>query len=166
MLTRLVLAIAILSISGCALFEERKGPTTFVGPREQVFYATYDEVWRAANLVLQPYPLRVSNMDQGLLESDAIHGYKSWTPPFAPESASSGLNYKLTLKLLRGKFNGKAATKVSILKDATVQHDFFSDPKPVASDGLEEKSLLYRIGREVTIERAIAKAQKQHGKAN
>jgi hypothetical protein len=148
-------------LSSCALFEERKGPPTSFGPHEQVYYANYEEVWRASNLVLQPYPLRVSNMDQGLLETDSVRGFKVWTPPFEPDSGTSGQAYKLTLKILKGKFAGKAATKVSILKEQSLQRDFFSDPKPTASDGLEEKSLLYRIGREIQLERTLNKSQKK-----
>jgi hypothetical protein len=162
---KFLLALTLFLLSGCALFEERSGPVMTFGPREQVFYATYDEVWRAANLVLQPYPLRISNMDQGVLETDAVKGFKVWTPPFKPDGATAGQSYKLTIKILKGKFTGRAATKVTVLKDATLQHDFFSDPKPVASDGLEEKSLLYRMGREVQLERAIAKAQKKKRKS-
>src|ERR1700678_50846 len=113
MFNRALLAfILVAAISGCALFEDRKGPPTVFGPREPVFYASYDEVWRAANLVLQPYPLRVSNIDQGQLETDLVHGYKVWTPPFATESASSGQSYKLTFKILRGKYSGRTAIKV------------------------------------------------------
>ena len=55
----------------------------------------------------------------------------------------------------------KAATKVTLTKDVTLQSDFFSDPKFLPSDGLEEKTILYRIGREIQIERALAKAQKK-----
>ena len=161
MLIRPLLVLLFLFLSACALFEERKGPPAYFGPREQVYYATYEEVWRASNLVLQPYPLRVSNMDQGLLETDAVRGFKVWTPPFKPDSATSGQAYKLTLKILKGKFSGKSATKVAILKDNSVQNDFFSDPKPVASDGFEEKTLLYRIGREIQSERMINKAQQK-----
>lgn len=150
-----------LLIARCALFEERKGPPPISGPREQVYTATYDEVWRASNLVLQPYPLRVSNMDQGILETDTVRGFKVWTPPFKPDGATAGQAYKLTLKILKGRAEGgREATRVSILKDSSIQHDFFSDPRPIPSDGLEEKTLLYRIGREVQIERALAKAQK------
>jgi len=157
---RLSLVLFFL-LSACALFEERKGPPSNFGPREQVYYATFEEVWRASNLVLQPYPLRVSNMDQGILETDSVRGFKVWTPPFKPDSGTAGQAYKLTLKILKGKFGAKAATKVSILKDASNQRDFFSDPKPIPTDGLEEKTLLYRIGREIQLERMISKAQQK-----
>jgi hypothetical protein len=154
--------ILVSMLSGCALFEERSGPATMFGPREQVYYATYEEVWRAVNFVLQPYPLRISNMDQGTLETDMIRGYRVWSPPYKSESSASAEAYRLTIRVIKGApLAGKPATKVTIVKEVQLQRDFFSDPQALPSDGLEEKSVLYRIGREIQIERAIARAQRQ-----
>ena len=152
-------------MAACALFEERSGPTMFYGPREQVYYANFEEVWRSVNLVLQPYPLRVSNMDQGMLETDEIRGYRVWAPPYKKESAASGETYRITIRVIKGGMNNKAATKVTVVKDTQLRTDFFSDAKTMPSDGLEEKSILYRIGREVQIERALAKAQKRQNQS-
>jgi hypothetical protein len=157
-------ATVFLLLTSCALFIERKGPETSFLPRDQVYKASYEEVWRASNLVLQPYPLRVSNMDQGTLETDVIHGFKVWMPPYKPDSATAGQSYKLTLKILRGNFSGGPAIKVSVLKEASTQHDFFSDPKNMPTDGMEEKAILYRISREIQVERALTKAQKRKNK--
>lgn len=163
--TRWIFNLVFLSLtaqlSACALFEERRGPPTIVAPKEQVYYATFEEVWRATNLVLQPYPLRISNMDQGLLETDLIRGFKIWTPPYKSAGAKSGESYRLVLYVVRGNFEGKPATKVTINKDVSVSVDFFSEPKTVPSTGLEEGALLYRIGREILVDRALAKTQKK-----
>jgi hypothetical protein len=160
--SRFILVLLCLSLSACALFEERNAPPKYYGPREQVFFATFEEVWRAVNLVLQPYPLRISNMDQGLLETDNIRGYKVWSPPYKSDIASTGESYHLSIHVVKGALDRKAATKVTIVKDNELQVDFFSDPKNIPSDGLEEKSILYRIGREIQIERALARVQKKH----
>jgi hypothetical protein len=158
--------VFLFVLTGCALFEERTGPPIFYGPREQVFYANFEEVWRSVNLVLQPYPLRVSNMDQGMLETDEIRGYRVWGPPHKSDVAASGETYRLTIRVIKGALANRAATKVTIVKDSQLRRDFFSDPKSMPSDGLEEKSLLYRIGREVQIERALTKAQKKQNEQN
>ncbi len=146
------------ALSACALFEDRKGPQSFLGPREDVIYANFEEVWRATNIVLQSYPLRLSNMDEGLLETDDIKGYRSWQPPF-PQRKPQGMSYRLSVRVVRGSSGRIPATKIIILKDAKVQRDFFSNVKQVPSDGLEEKSLIYRIKREIQIERALQHAQ-------
>ncbi len=161
-ISKFCLVALVCGLAGCALFEERKGPPTFYGSREETFFATFEEAWRASNLALQAYPLRVSNMDQGILETDTIHGFKVWVPPYKPDAASAGQTYHLTLRVIKVAHEDRQAIRVLLLKDTEVQVDFFSDPRSVASDGLEEKAILYRIGREIQIERALAKAQKRH----
>lgn len=155
------LSLIFLSLTACALFEERKGPARYYGPREQVYFAKFEEIWRAVNLVLQPYPLRVSNMDQGMLETDTIRGDRVWSAPFKSDAATNGETYRLTIRVIKGALDNRAATKVTIVKEASLQRDFFSDPRPLPSDGMEEKSILYRIGREIQIERALARAQRK-----
>lgn len=155
----------LVMLNACALFEERGGPVMYYGPREQIFYANFEEVWRSVNLVLQPYPLRVSNMDQGMLETDEIRGFRVYAPPYKSEAAASGETYRMTIRVIKGALSSRAATKVTVVKDSQLRTDFFSDPKSMPSDGLEEKSLLYRIGREIQIERALAKAQKKQNQS-
>lgn len=157
-ISKFLTLLALLSLTACALFEERAGPPMTTGSRDQVYNSSYDDVWKAVNLVLQPYPLRVSNMDQGILETDILRGDKAWVSPFQKEGVGSGETYKLTIRVIKGNAHN---TKVTINKDSQVQVDFFSDPKPLPSDGMEEKSILYRITRELQIERALARAQKK-----
>lgn len=148
--------------TACALFGPTRGPEPTYSPRENVFFAAYEEVWRASQLALQNYPMRVNNMDLGVLETDIIKGFSAWTPPHDPEQRrSTGLSYKLSVRVIRGNVDGKEAHKVTIKKDIQVQRDFFSNPEPRPSDGLEESVILYRIGREILIERALQQAQKQ-----
>lgn len=162
--SRLFLLLTFWQLAACALFEERKGPTMFYGPREQVFYAEFEEVWRSINLVLQPYPLRVSNMDQGVLETDEIKGYRIFTPVYRSEIAPTGETYRLMVRVIKGNLDKKSATKVTLIKEVQMKTDFFSEAKDLPSDGLEERAILYRIGREIQVERALARAQKKMNK--
>lgn len=163
LISKLLFSLFILTqVAACALFEERGGPPTSFAPREQVFYASFDEVWQSVNLVLQPYPLRISNMDQGMIETDAIRGYRIWVPPYKSDTAASGETYRLVVRVIKGKpIDSRPATKITIVKEAQLQIDFFSDPRTIPSDGLEEKAILYRIGREIQIARTLARSQKK-----
>ena len=60
--------------------------------------------------------------------------------------------------------NLKEAVKVTVAKDVELKTDFFSDPKRLESDGLEEKVILYRIEKEISVERALQRAQKKLNK--
>ena len=158
--SRFIVFVIVVLQTGCALFEERTGPQMMFGPREQVYFATFEETWKAVNFALQAYPLRISNMDQGTLETDMIRGYRIFTPPYKSETAATSESYRIIIRVIKGALNDKPATKVTLVKEAQLQSDFFSDPKSLPSDGLEEKTILYRISREIQIERAIARAQK------
>ena len=160
-ISRLTAIVFFLNLSACALFAERPGPPTYYGPREQIYYASFDEVWRAVNLVLQPYPLRISNMDQGILETDMIRNDHLWSPPYKRKEDNGGQAYKLTIRVIKGELDGKQATKLTLVKESKLQIDFFSEPRAIPSDGMEEKTILYRVGREIEIERALARAQKK-----
>lgn len=161
--TTLYFALA-LNLGACALFENRAGPKPEAGPREQVFFGNFDEIWRATQLALQSpnsYPLRVNNMDTGSIETETIKGSLVWIAPHQTETAGGGYSYRLIVRVIKGNIEGRSAYKVTISKQATMQRDFFSEPEERPSDGLEEKVLLYRVGREIQIDRAIKRANKK-----
>lgn len=153
------LVVSTLLFSGCALFKENKGPPPTFAPREQIYHYNFDKVWRATQLALQAYPMKINNMDLGVLETDYVKGYNVWTPPHKPNARSGGMSYRLIVHVVKGKTDGDSAVKVTLMKELELRRDFFSEPQQLPSDGLEEKSLLYRIERELQIERALERLQ-------
>jgi hypothetical protein len=99
-------------------------------------------------------------MDLGVLETDEIKGYKVWMPPHRA-SSSGGLSYKLNVRVVKGSVEGRQSVRVTVMKDLELKKDFFADTKKLPSDGLEEKSILYRVRRELLIDKALQKAQQQ-----
>lgn len=125
---------------------------------QRVFYFPYDSVWRAAQLALK-YPIAVNNMDNGILETDFIKALDGFTAPHETKRPSDGIRYKITLSLARGRVEGKDSVRVNIIKTLEKKRDFFSEPESLESDGLEEKTIFYRIERELIVEEALKKAQ-------
>jgi hypothetical protein len=149
---------------GCALFRENSGPPPSFDPREQIFYGSFDAVWRVTQIALQSYPMRVNNMDTGVIETEPIKGYKVWTPPYNPDMATGGLSYFLNVRVTKLSNDSRDGVKVSIVKNIELARDFFSEVDHLPSDGLEEKTILYRINRELTIDKALEKAQARMNK--
>lgn len=147
----------ILCFLGCASSPEAQ---LKIGPKEKVYHQEFDQVWRATQIALAQYPIRINNMDRGLLETEVIKGYDVWTPPYNPDLKTGGLRYKLIVRVIKGNLKGKPAIKVSIFKNMSIQKDFFSKEKDLPSDGLEEISLLYRIQRELKLENALIRLSK------
>lgn len=148
----------VLSLCGCSLFAEKGELPTSFGPREQIFYGDVDQVWRATQIAFSKYPIRINNLDLGILETDVSTGYKVWTPPHKP-SVSGGLSSKLSVRVVKGLVENRSAIRVTVQKESELKRDFFAETQKLPSDGLEEKALLYRIGRELQIDKALKKAQ-------
>ena len=126
---------------------------------QKIFYFPYDNVWRAAQLALK-YPIAVNNMDHGVLETDFIKADDGFISPSEEKQPSSGIRYKISMILAKGRVEGREGIRVTIQKTIERRRDFFSDTEALVSDGLEEKSIFYRIERELIIDEALKKAAK------
>lgn len=147
-------------LGGCALFQETPKPLTSLSPQEKVFRYSFDQVWLATQRAIQQYPMRVNNMDLKILETDYISSDKYWNPPHL-DKLTAGDEYQLKIRVISGEINGEPAHKVSVLKDIVRKKDFFSETKKIPSNGFEERAILYRINRELVIERALERTQKK-----
>lgn len=147
------------TLFGCSLFDKKPSAHTRMAQinKQKVFFASYDSVWRAAHAVLK-YPIAQENQDTGIIETEYIKGIDGWYPPNEQKPPSSGIRYKLILTFAKGRTEGRDSTRVTIDKKMEILRDFFSEPEPIESDGLEEKIIFYRIERELIINEALKRA--------
>lgn len=140
------------TLIGCSLFDKKPSAHVRMGQinKQKIFFAPYDSVWKAAHAVIK-YPISQENQDTGLIETEYIKGLDGWLPPNEPRPPSSGIRYKLSLIFAKGTTDGRESTRVTIDKKIEILRDFFSEPEPMESDGLEEKTIFYRIERELII---------------
>ncbi|MGZ3796124.1 MAG: hypothetical protein ACXWRE_02715 [Pseudobdellovibrionaceae bacterium] len=146
---------------GCSLFERQPDPENAIlkqSIHQKVFFANYDSVWKAAHTSIK-YPIAVENQDTGFLETEYIKGVDGFLPPEVSTPPSAGIRYKLIFNFAKGKTEGRESTRVTLEKKIERLRDFFSEADGIASDGLEEKALFYRIEREIIISEALKKAQ-------
>ena len=125
--------------------------------KQKVFFASYDNVWRAAHNVLK-YPIAQENEDTGIVETEYIKGLDGWLAPGEQRPPSSGIRYKLILTFAKGKTEGRESTRVTVDKKMEILRDFFSEPEYIETDGLEERIIFYRIERELVINEALKRA--------
>lgn len=123
---------------------------------DRTYTASVENVWKAAQKSLK-YPIAIDNMENGILETDWIKGEDAFVPAHETNQPSSGVRSKITVRVLRGKKQGKDATRVTVTKQIERQRDFFDDGENLDTDGWEEKIILYRIDRELAIDRALDK---------
>jgi hypothetical protein len=156
----LAFAFVILTGSGCSLFDRQTDPENAVlkqSIHQKVFFAPYDAVWKAAHTTIK-YTIAVENQDTGFLETEYIKGIDGFLAPETQKTPSAGIRYKLTFNFAKGKTEGRESTRVTVEKKMERLRDFFSEPDAMASDGLEERMIFYRIERELVIAEALRKS--------
>ncbi len=127
--------------------------------RTAQFRYSFDDVWRATQITLQNYPIRINNTEQGIIETDWVREGEIWSLP--NDKGNQAIKYALSIKVLKGEIQSRAATKVVVLKKRKKNKNFFESKSDIQGHQLEEISLLYRIKRELIIEHALNKLQQK-----
>jgi outer membrane lipopolysaccharide assembly protein LptE/RlpB len=154
----LSLILFVLLLGGCATQEKPEADREY----SKSFRVPYESIWRATQQALLNYPMNINNMDTGQLQTLYITGKHRYRAPHSDKNPlPSGYQYRLNVNIIRGE----EISRVVINKEVRLQKDFFSDPKELATDGYEEKMLLYRIKRELLIEKLLKRRmeEKQEG---
>ena len=141
---------------GCAEDQVVNDPP-IAEPPSRVFYAEYDQVWRSVQLALRKYPVHLNNIESGVLETDYIKGDKLFAEP-VDDKKKMGMRYRLMVRAIKGKINDRPAIKIVCSKTPEIQRDFFTGYQPITTNGLEEKLILYRIGRYLEMDGILSKA--------
>lgn len=162
-LLSLLVIISLLFQSSCALMDSQEDKVlrkrSSIMPPSRVYTSSYDSVWRAALTVLK-YSITDQNQETGHIETDYVKPSDGgWLRPDGTGPMSAGIRYKIAMSLVRVRTeNGKVGVKVTVDKKLERLKDFFSEPESLVSDHLEEKTILYRMERELIIEDAIKKS--------
>ena len=147
---------------GCTSSPYRIGPQ---GVQKREYFVPFDQVWNAVQVVMSDYALLVNDREAGRLETEALLVSRSkWRSPqsaFNRHKAPRNAKYQMILQVLP-IYMGRPAVQLVVTKQAQHKRDFFSDPSPIQSDGLEELSLLYRIDKEVGLQRKIENLNKRN----
>ena len=122
------------------------------------FKAPYSLVWQATLLAMQTYPIAKEDLEGGILTTKTIRRYSVWTPPPKSIQKTNNRHYKINIFLEKGKKND---VKVHIIKNEFIDRDFIQHSVPVASNGLEERVIAYRIQREILLEQKLKAFHKE-----
>ena len=117
-------------------------------------------------MALEDYPIEVENNEKGYLQTESLKSGTVWKPPFDRSESLGASKYSIHIKLVRGRMDSLPVVKVLVLKKVFVQKGFMSAPQREPSSGLEEKNLLYRMLREISIEKAIARYHQSPSQAD
>lgn len=124
----------------------------------RIYLSDFNTAWQAALDSLKNSRLDVSNREGGNLQTRWTDNTseKNFTDSFGDANAYLKAQYRVRVTVAKGFYNGSPSVKVSVQKEQLVQRDVLDGWKPVETDSVDEKTLLYRIGRLIYIRTKLA----------
>ena len=161
--------VILLLFMGCASYDQFKNVTEDYEVPSQVFRTDYEMTWSAIKSIVDTYnySLEVSNRASGLWKTRWVDNTleMNFANTFGSRRSSiKAAKFKLIINVVKGFRTDREATKVFISKRQLVQKDLLQGWKVIASDNILEKTLLYRIGRILLIEKKLEQFERQKSK--
>lgn len=147
-MNKFILLLSLLFIS-CASYEKFKMITEELEIPSEIYPADYNQTWQAVIQVMKRFDISYQNQESGKIKTRWMDNtlQVNFTDSFGSSDAVKAAEFKLTVNVAEGYSYGRKVTKVTIFKRQRIEHDFLQGWKEQQTDGIQEKTLLYRIGR-------------------
>ena len=150
----IVTSYLLLCVHGCASYENFRNITEDLEIPAQVYRSDYNKVWIEVMKMTNKYPREVYNQDAGIVKTRWIDNTLelNFADSFGSNDTVKSAEFKLIINVVKGYRGNKEVTKVTVFKRQRVEQDFLQGWKIVKTDGILEKSILYRLERALNIE--------------
>lgn len=163
LLTRILL---LLAISGCASYEKFRQVTEELEMPSKIFRADYNQTWQAVIQVMKKYDIAQQNQEAGYIKTRWMDNTMevNFTDSFGSNDAVKAARFKLVVNVVKGYRASSEVAKVTIYKRQLVEQDFLQGWKEITTDGTQEQTLLYRIGRLIETDNKLKEIDKAREK--
>lgn len=129
---------------------------------DRIYLTDPNTAWMAILDALKHTSLEVSNREGGLLQTQWIDNTveKNFSELIGPHPYLKA-QYRFLVSSSPGFYNGRASVKISVQKEQWIQKDVLEGWKPLPTDTIAEKTLLYRIGRLIWVKTKLEKAEQE-----
>lgn len=136
-----------LVFNSCTSYEKFKQITEELEIPSMMFKADYNQTWQAVIQVMKRFDIAYQNQEAGKIKTRWMDNtlQVNFTDAFGSADAVKAAEFKLVVNVAEGYSYGRKVTKVTIYKRQRIENDFLQGWKAQPSDGIQEKTLLYRI---------------------
>ena len=125
----------------------------------RIYITDFNTAWQSALDSLKSVKIDVNNREGGFLQT-------KWTDNtleknFSEQGAFMKAQYRFLISVAKTFYNGRPCVKVTVQKEQMIQRDVLEGWRPLDSDSIEEKTLLYRIGRLIYIRTKLAQIEEE-----
>lgn len=132
----------------------------------RMFVTDLNTAWQAVLAALKNSTADVANRESGFIQTKWTENTaeKNFTDSFGAADSYLKAQYRFKVNVASTTFDGKPVVKVAVQKEQLIQRDVLEGWRPIETDSIEENTLLYRIGRLISIQMKIAKMEAQKTK--
>ena len=155
-----------LLFSGCANYEKFRQVTEEMEMPTKIYRADYNQTWQAVIQVMRKFDIAQQNQEAGFIKTRWMDNTLevNFTDSFGSSDAVKAAKFKLIVNVVRGFRASREVTKVTIYKRQLMEQDFLQGWKEVTTDGIIEKTLLYRIERLIATDNKLKEIDKAREK--
>lgn len=159
-----ILLLGLLSLtSGCmsAYLKSVGGDGDQVCSR--IFISEYTLAWEAAVESLKTSPMDVVNRENGTLQTKWIDNTaeRNLIESAGSVSLYQKAQYRFRIQIAKGAFEGRPSVRVSVQKEQQIQRDALEGWIHQPSDGIQENSMIYRIGKVMEFKARLREIENQ-----
>ncbi len=157
-----LLIVMTLIFSSCANYEKFRQITEEMDMPSKVYKADYNQTWQAVIQVMRKFDIAQQNQEAGFIKTRWMDNTLevNFADSFATSDAVKAAKYKLIINVVKGFRSSSEVTKVTIYKRQLMEQDFLQGWKEAQTDGIMEKTLLYRIERLIATDNKLKEIDK------
>jgi hypothetical protein len=144
--------VVIILAQSCSSYKNFRYITEEFEMPSELYKADFNQTWKAVIDTMNKFDIALQNLESGVIKTRWMDNTTevNFADSFGNNDSVKAAKFKLTLNVVKGFRSGKEVTKVTVYKRQLVEQDFLQGWKEVPSDGIQEKVILYRVGRRVT----------------
>ncbi len=140
--------VLILIFFSCSSYEKYRQVTEELEIPSKVYKADFNQTWQGVIQVMKRFDVAFQNQEAGKIKTRWMDNtlQVNFTDSFGSNDKVKAAEFKLLINVAEGFSYGQKVTKVTIYKRQRLENDFLQGWKEVPTDGIQEKTLLYRVG--------------------
>lgn len=151
---------------GCSSYEQFRYITEEFEIPNKVFRFDYNQTWLAVLQVMKKYNLELTNQEAGVIKTRWQDNTLevNFADSFGSSDSVKAARFKLIINVVKGFRSNKEVTKVTVYRRQMIEQDFLQGWKVIPTDGILEKTILYRIDRNLKIASKLKQIEEQKAK--
>ncbi|MCB9091110.1 MAG: hypothetical protein H6621_11290 [Halobacteriovoraceae bacterium] len=151
-----------INIISCTSYEKIKYLSQDFEIPTKSFTADFNQTWSAVINVMKKYDIQIQNQETGVIKTRWMDNTleTNFADAFGSSEKVKSARFKILVNVTKGYRANTPVTRVSVYKRQIIEQDFLNGWKEMKNDSILEKTILYRIGRLITMDRYLQKVQK------